>query len=288
MTGFGRGRHAEGAWAVSVELSSVNRKNLDIQVNLPRGWEPLEAKLVSVIRSRLARGRVQVRVGITGSENPNLPHVDLDAAKEIKRDLDAAARQLRLQEVQDIEALLRIPEFWTREESEPDIDAVGTLAETVLSEALTRLIESRRTEGEHLTRVLGEQVTELRGLLAELEKGCAGVKESYREKLLGGLREAGLNEEWTEHPRIVQEIALFAEKTDVREEIDRIRSHLAQAKSKLGDSEPVGRGLDFLAQELGREINTLSVKTQGVELTRLALRFKEVLEQFREQIQNVE
>ncbi len=287
MTGFGRGAAQGAGFSIQVEASTVNRKNLDPQVNLPRAFQALEPLCLKAIQSRIARGRVNLKVGIDAVSVAAGVALDMARAEWVM----AASRQLAeshgLEPIRSVFELLRIPDVLKSTDSVPDLDAAMPVLEQALTEALDELLAMRRREGVHLADVLSQAVDVLEAVALEIEPLLQPAREAMVAKLRQGLADLGLPPD-PQDPRLLQEIALYAERSDVREELDRIRGHLAQVRERLRSDAPVGRALDFLAQELAREFNTLSVKSPGIEINRLALRGKEGVEVFREQVQNVE
>jgi uncharacterized protein (TIGR00255 family) len=292
MTGFGRAEVRGDALVVTVEARSVNHRHLDVVLRLPRGLSPLELEARRVVTSRLERGRIDVSVQVA-AVNGSTQRVVADAA--LAREYVARARALGA-ELADLgvtgavtlEWLLQRPGVVRVEEAESTEAAVPWSAlEQALARAMDELVERRTAEGERLAQ-------ELRGLRAELATivetmaarapaGVARREERLRERLRGLLGAAGLDES-----RILTEAAVWADKADIAEELTRLRAHLAELALLLDKGGPVGRTLDFLLQELGREVNTVASKADDLELSQAALAGKGVLEKMREQVQNLE
>lgn len=287
MTGFGRGAAKEGGMSIDVEISSVNRKNLDVQISLPRGYAALEANCTREIAANLNRGRVQVRIFLAPNAESGTMRFDRATADRLLRDLNDFAGERNLRGVESVDTLLRISPLVREREPEADAESLWPVLNAALQSALAELTRARSTEGAHLRKVLSTLLSDLRALMTELEPLLPKAREELAEKLRSGAADlVALSPEM--EARMLQEIALYAEKTDVREEMDRLKGHLEQAEGKLDAREPVGRGLDFLCQEMAREWNTLSVKASNAEINRLALRGKEKVEMLREQAQNIE
>jgi len=287
MTGFGQGQaHAKGV-LVRVELSSVNRRNLDVNVSLPRAYAALEAHCQSLIQKRLNRGRVQARIEVRREVAEGAPHFDAGRAAAALNQANDFAAENGLEPVEHVRDLLRIA-FVPKNDEEPlDSTPVVPLCEAALKSALAGLELMRRKEGEHLAAVLLEQVRGLQAVVDAIDPLVDEARAEMVRKLRDAVAALGAGLASAE-PRLLQEIALYGERADIREELDRIRGHLKQALEKIQAEEPVGRGLDFLCQELAREFNTLSVKAARADINRLALEGKERVEMFREQVQNVE
>jgi uncharacterized protein (TIGR00255 family) len=292
MTGFGRAEVRGDALVVTVEARSVNHRHLDVVLRLPRGLSPLELEARRVVTSRLERGRIDVSVQVA-AVNGSTQRVVADAtlAREYvarARALGAELADLGVTGAVTLEWLLQRPGVVHVEEAESTEAAVPWSAlEQALARAMDELVERRAAEGERLAQ-------ELRGLRAELATivetmaarapaGVARREERLRERLRGLLGAAGLDES-----RILTEAAVWADKADIAEELTRLRAHLAELALVLDKGGPVGRTLDFLLQELGREVNTVASKADDLELSQAALAGKGVLEKMREQVQNLE
>lgn len=296
MTGCGAGAAERGGVRVEVRLSSVNRKGLDVLVGVPRGMGSLEAAVQRGVGARLARGRVtgEVRVDARGAGGAVAVDWALagDVAKagrelEERLGLGAAGRGLRVADVLAVPGVL----------AEADAGETAEKAEAALSEALgaalDELVAFREREGAALAEDLLGRVAALEGLRGELEGLAPGVGKAYEERLRKRIAEllagAGLGAAGPEtEERIVREVALFVDRADVTEELVRLRSHLAAMGEALRGDGAAGRRLDFLAQEAGREINTIGSKANDAEMTRRVVAFKTELERVREQIQNIE
>jgi uncharacterized protein (TIGR00255 family) len=287
MTGFGQASAHEDGGQVQVEISSVNRKNLDIQLSLPKGLSSLESTCHRLIAEGCARGRIQVRVVLERSVTAVQWELKRDQAGFLLEQANAFAHQHGLKPIDAVSELLRLPQVWGEAESEEDTEQLRPLIEKALTEAVGELRQMREREGVHLQKVLEGLVEACAKMVEDLLPLLPAAREEAGEKLKRSVAELGeLSPEM--QSRVLQEIALYGEKTDVQEEVDRLRGHCQQIRETLGRSDPVGRALDFLCQELAREWNTLSVKSARADINQLALQGKEVVEKIREQVQNVE
>jgi uncharacterized protein (TIGR00255 family) len=290
MTGYGRGEAARDGYKVTIELSSVNRKQSEIVVNLPRELEPLEARLRDQINRCIARGRLSVRVAWHAADETwkQRAHVNLPLAKAYAAEFARLATALKLDGGVSLEALLRVPGVVRTVELEEDAEALWPLLEAALKRALTALLRTRQREGSHLAKDLKTRMEAMRRQAAVVEERAPLVAESYRAQLLARIREAGLAGIPAEDERMLKEVVFFADRSDITEELTRLQSHFRQFGDCLKSAEPVGRMLDFLAQEIGREINTIGSKANDPEISRTVVMLKTELEKFREQAQNVE
>lgn len=288
MTGFGEGAASVSGIRVTAEVSSVNRKQLDINVNLPRNLVTLDALVQSKVRAEFSRGRVSGIIRVEAADgSAGSVKVDEKLAAQYVEGIRKAAKKLKLTDDLGSESIARLPGVVSVEQDNLDADHVSGVLEQALTKALKGLAKMRIAEGKALEKDLRERITLLDESVKEIRKLSESVVSSYREKLFQRLEDAGL-EDLASDERVVKELAIFADRCDISEELTRLKSHLAQTRKLLRSSEPVGRTLDFLCQELFREINTVGSKANEVEITRLVVAFKTELERIREQVQNIE
>jgi uncharacterized protein (TIGR00255 family) len=288
MTGFGEGTASAGGIRVTVEISSVNRKQLDVNISLPRNLIALDARVQSLVRREFSRGRIS---GVARVEAANgaagTVKIDGVLAAQYVDGIRSVAKKLKLTDDLGAEALSCFPGVISVEQENLDADHVSAVLDDAMDNALRGLAKMRLIEGKALAADLRERLTLLDELMKDIRTLSAHVVKNQREKLFQRLEDAGLNDLAADE-RMVKEVALFADRCDISEELTRLKSHLAQARKLLRSSEPVGRTLDFLCQELFREINTIGSKANEVEITRQAVAFKTELERIREQVQNIE
>jgi uncharacterized protein (TIGR00255 family) len=290
MTGFARGHGVSGSYAWAWEIKSVNGKGLDLRLRLPSGWDAIE----TVVRGRaaecLARGSIQANLTVERSGAAAVVRVNtavLDAilatARELSSRIDAAAPSL-----DGLLALKGVMEVSEAEESEEERRRAETAAVAGFTELLGALTEMRQREGRALGRVLSMRLGEIGALAQRAELVPGRRPEAIRVRLAEQVATLLAQSDRFDPDRLHQEAILIATKADVREELDRLAAHVAQARQLVEQGGPIGRRLDFLAQELNREANTLCAKANDVELTNIGLELKAAVEQFREQVQNVE
>jgi uncharacterized protein (TIGR00255 family) len=287
MTGFGSGRGAFDREDVVVEVRSVNHKFCEIKVRLPRELSVLETDIGRTVKERLARGGIEVTVRRAGPGGSMAPRVDAALAEAYARAYaEVAARlgmhgQVTLSDIVSAEGVIRL------DDREADLDAARAATERALAQALEALVAMRAREGEALRRDLDARLAAVEGLVARVETLAPAAVEHHRARLAERVQEltSGIP---LDPSRLAQEIALLAERTDVAEEVTRLRSHVAQARQLLGSGEPAGRKLDFLVQEMHREGNTIGSKSQNAEISGIVVTIKAEIERMREQVQNVE
>ena len=288
MTGFGQGRGESQGEAVSVELRSVNGKFCEVKPRLPRELAPLEAELVKTVKARLSRGVVDVFVRReTASARGMMPRVDLPLAAAYTKALRELKTELGLSGEPSVSDLAQLDGVLSLAEAAPDAAALQPALTAALQGALEALEAMRKREGEALAR-------DMLARFDAIEKGAAEVKrlsplqvEAQRDRL--SARVAELSRGMALDPsRLAQEVALFADRTDVAEELTRLASHLEQLRALVASDVPAGRKLEFLVQEVNREINTIGSKSQHAGIASLIVDLKAELERVREQVQNVE
>jgi uncharacterized protein (TIGR00255 family) len=290
MTGYGRGECARGGYKATVELSSVNRKQAELQVILPRELEVLEAQVRDVVNRVVSRGKVTARIMLHAAGNAAAPRllVNRRLAQAYARELRHLARELKLEGPLTIETLARAPGVLEVESLEGDAEAFWPVIESALNEALNALLETRAREGGHLAKDLSRHIQLMRMAVVRIEKRAPSVQERYRRQLMARLKAAGLPKEALDDERLLKELVLFADRSDISEELARLKSHFKQFDDCMKSSKPVGRMLDFLAQEINREVNTIGSKANDAEIAREVVILKTELEKFREQAMNVE
>ena len=289
MTGHGRGQAAGGGLRVEVEISTVNRRQLDIQLTLPPPLRLLESRIQDEIAKSVARGRVLVEVVVQGSERVKREaiRVNQDLAKAYVEALRGAAKKLNLRDDLGVSELARLPGVLHYEPLDEDVRKAWPLVEQAVARALEALQRMRAREGAALRRDLTKRLDILAAGVAVIRREAPQVAERYRKNLRERLAKAGLVEGGSDD-KLQRELVLFADRSDITEELTRLDSHLAQARKLISQVEPSGRSLDFLAQEFFREINTIGSKANDAVIAAQVVTFKAELERLREQVQNVE
>ena len=288
MTGFGSADYtSESGVQIHVDISSYNKKQLDIRLHLPPGLAAYESGLRKMVSGKVFRGSVGVKVEITPGENA------LNSYFEVNRKLAAAyvksanrlKERLNLSGNVDINEVLKVPGVLTEAEFENLVSE--TDLQTALEAALNKLLGMRKTEGDELRNDISSRIDTLASILASIEPLTGKIPEIHRERLMTNLKNSGLDLS-SDDERVLKEVIIFTDRYDVSEEITRIKSHFAQFAKLLEDTEPVGRAMEFLLQELQREINTLGTKSAHSDISPYVVKFKTELEKIREQVQNVE
>ena len=291
MTGFGRATHEGGGVGLDVEARSVNHRHLDVRIRLPRAFADQEARLKKRVASRLSRGKVDVTVNLVVGQSTSRLEIDEAIAAQYVEVAQRLREAHDLGDGLDVSSLLTLPGVTSLVENEVDPDRLLGPLEAALDEAVEAMIAMRMAEGESLAAEFEGRLRTVAGLAEAFEARAGEVVEVARQRLRKRAeqieREVGLMDE----ARLHQEIVIAADKLDITEELVRLRSHVDQFRETLvsaGPGEPVGRRLDFLLQELGRETNTVGSKASDAPLAQDVVELKTELERIREQVQNVE
>jgi uncharacterized protein (TIGR00255 family) len=290
MTGFARGHGVDGSYAWSWEIKSVNAKGLDIRLRLPPGWDAIELPARTRANEKLSRGTVYANLTVerkgvapTVKVNESVLNAVLATLKSLGGKVDAQKPTL-----DGILALKGVIEVTEEDEREEDRRAAEVAILAGFDKLLADLIAMRREEGNTLGRLLSTRLSEIAALAARAEAAPGRKPEAIKARLAEQVATLLAASTRFDSDRLHQEAILLATKADIREELDRLTSHVAQVQKMIADGGPIGRRLDFLAQELNRESNTLTAKANDTELTNIGLELKSVVEQFREQVQNLE
>ncbi len=287
MTGFGAGRAERGGEEIDVEVRSVNHKFCEVKVRLPREWQALEADVVRLVKVRLARGGIEVNARRSVARGGLAPRVDEALAAEYVRAFSALREKLSLPGEISLGEILAAEGVVTLEERSADLPAARAALEAALGQALDSLVGMREREGEALARDLAGRLAALEEMVGRIEALAPQTVEHYRQRLAERVAELSRGYE-PDAARLATEVAILADRLDVSEEITRLRSHAAQMRALVAGREPAGRKMDFLVQEMNREVNTIGSKAQSGEIAATVVSLKAEIERMREQVQNVE
>ncbi len=290
MTGYGRGECAQDGFKITIELSSVNRKQSEISMNLPRELEVLEAQIRDEINRSISRGRLTVRLALHAAEEGGSGKVraNLPLAKAYVRELNRLARALKLKEQATLDLLMRIPGVLHSGTEILEAEDLWPAVRKALQAALTMLVRMRVREGAHLAVDLKHRIKAIRHAAARIQQHSPEVRKRYQAQLRDRIKAAGLEMPALDDERLIKEVVYFADRSDISEELTRLQSHFQQFEDCVKSGDPVGRTLDFLSQEMNREINTIGSKANDTLISREVVILKTELEKFREQVQNVE
>jgi uncharacterized protein (TIGR00255 family) len=290
MTGFARSHGASGPYAFEWELKSVNAKGFDLRMRLPPGWDDLEAFARKSAGEMLSRGTVYANLSVKRAGAASSVRINEDVLASIVKVAGVLAGKIDAvaPSIDGLLAIKGVIEVVDPETNEEEDKAAKTAAAAAFDQALANLVEMRRREGMTLGQILIQRMDEIEALAKKAEAAPGRKPEAIKVRLaeqIAALLEAS---DRLDPDRLNQEAIMIAAKADIREELDRIASHISQAREMIGKGGPIGRRLDFLAQEFNREVNTCCSKSNDLELTNTGLEMKNVVEQFREQVQNLE
>ena len=287
MTGYGRFRLSKDGREMRVEVNSVNHRFLDISSKMPRNLSFLDDSLRKEIAEQLSRGHIDVFVNYSNMR---------DDAKEVRIDLPLALSYLKtvreLKETADVPGelsvtdFIRLPDVLSIIEAEEDQQAVRELFVSAIRGALASLVKMRRDEGEHLRKDILDKLDRITQIRENISKRAPEIVKGYQEKLAQRL--AKLVDGQIDESRFITEVAIFADRAAIDEELVRLESHVLQVRNTVGENNPVGKKLDFLVQEMNREFNTIGSKAMDAEIAQLVVEAKGEIEKLREQVQNVE
>jgi uncharacterized protein (TIGR00255 family) len=287
MTGYGRATAPIGSHTLTVQVNSVNRKTLDLTMKIPREWESLEPLVGELVRQTAARGKVHVEVELTGSSTGADIDWDEAAAAALFKRLAQFSSSRGVDFKPTPELLLTLLNSQRRGSSFPDVETIEPVLLDALAEALKNFAAMRAKEGSALLTDFLKRLDILVTLVAAVAQRAPLVTAGYRDTLHKRLREAGLELDVSDE-RVLKEVALFADRCDITEELTRLRSHLDQFTTLLKSNGEIGRKSEFILQEIGREIHTIGSKANDLEISKNVIELKNELERIREQIANVE
>ena len=290
MTGFARSHGTSGPYAFEWELKSVNAKGFDLRMRLPPGWDELELFAKKRAGEVLSRGTVYANLNVRRSNPLSVVRINEEVLASIVKVAGVLAGKIDAV-APSIDGLLGIKgviEVVEPESNEDEDNAAKAAAGAAFDQALLDLVEMRQREGVTLGQILSQRMDEMERLATKAEAAPGRKAEAIKARLVDQIATLLEASDRFDADRLNQEALLIAAKADIREELDRIASHISQAREMIAKGGPIGRRLDFLAQEFNREVNTCCSKSNDVELTNTGLAMKNVVEQFREQVQNLE
>lgn len=288
MTGFGQAQIQTETYSLRIEVKTVNHRFLEVVLRAPRHLGELEEGIKKYVQSRLRRGRVEIFIAFEeiGIKMPVLA-VDNDLALAYHKSLLQLADLLDIERSLDLKTLVSLPGIVSLSKSEDDMEEIKQLAEASLAEAIDALISMREEEGARLAADLKARIVLLIGFAKEIAGMSKSVVTDYQSKLQERIAEL-LNDVQVDESRLANEVAFFADRADISEELTRLDSHFSQFSDILESEEAAGRKLEFILQEMNREVNTIGSKANDLRISRLVIEAKSELEKMREQVQNIE
>ncbi|SFP93273.1 TIGR00255 family protein [Lachnospiraceae bacterium XBB1006] len=288
MTGFGRDESSNDNYKISVELKAVNHRYFDVSTKMPKKLNMFDSSIRSLLKNYIQRGKVDLYIMFEdfteGQENVKY---NSTVANEYVKYLKQMADEFGLDNDIRISSLARMPEVFSMEEVALDEEALWSQLKETLENACKQFVSSREVEGERLKEDLLNKLSEMSAYVAFIEERSPQIISEYRQRLLDKIADL-LEDTKIDESRVVQEVTIFADKVCVDEEIVRLKSHIEATKEALLSGDSVGRKLDFIAQEMNREANTILSKSTDLEISNIGIELKTLIEKVREQIQNIE
>ncbi|MCC8131228.1 MAG: YicC family protein [Ruminococcus sp.] len=288
MTGYGRAKKTYGNREITVELRAVNHRFFEFSAKYPRQYAFIEDKLKTLYAKEINRGKVESYITIVTTDSSDVSvNVNTELARNYIEALRAAGNELSLKDDLTLSQLFRIPDLFSATKQETDEDEIWQEVSETATEALAGFVAMREAEGERLKVDILTKLDLIESMVCEIEKRSPTVTEEYQKRLYARLQDV-LEGKNIDDSRILTETAIFADKTAVDEETVRLHSHIAAFRELLEQNEPIGKKLDFLVQEINREINTTGSKCSDLTITKIVVELKSMVEKIREQIQNIE
>ncbi len=289
MTGFGRGESQSKDIKFLVELKSLNHRYMDVSIKMPKLFTYLEEKIRQRIKDQVKRGRVEVFITYENLGDSEVKvTADMPLARHYLQALNELEEQLDITNDATVSLISKFPDVIRVEKQEMDEDEVSQCLLTGIENALTKLIEMRRVEGQQLKEDILKRLNIISGMLKEIAERSPHVVTEYRQRLTERIKEILEDGYSLDDNRIIMEVALFADKSNITEELVRFESHIGQFHKAMDEDDSVGRKLDFLIQEMNREVNTIGSKANDLFITNIVVNIKSELEKMREQVQNIE
>ena len=288
MTGYGKAEFCEGGISLVVELKTVNNRFLDVIPKYPRSFISLDDLIRKTVQNKIKRGRIELFISYTNTEdNGKSIEIDKNLASGYVEASRILAEEFNLQDDLTSTYLMRCPDVITEKVNESSEDKISAILTATLNEALDNLNAMREVEGEKLKRDVLSRCSEVERLVGEIEARAPMIKSEYESRLKVRMTEI-LGDVKYDETRLLTEVAIFADKSNIDEEITRLKSHISQLRTICEGKDDVGKKLDFLMQEFNRETNTVCSKSNDVKLTKFGLALKNEIENMREQVQNIE
>jgi len=288
MTGFGRGEYSQDGKEFTVEIKTVNHRYSDVFIKLPRQIGFLEDRVREMVGKAISRGKIDVFVTYFNySDDSKYVTFDEVLAKSYISAVEALRDKYGLKDDISVSLISRYPDVLKVEQNKEDEEALWSMLRIAVENALASLVTMRENEGEGLKSVLLDRASYIEGIIAEISKHAPEVPNEYKLKLEARIKDL-LQQQVVDESRLATEVAIFADRCSIDEELVRLASHIGQMREALSMNQPVGRKLDFLVQEMNREINTIGSKANDLLITKNVVELKSEIEKVREQIQNIE
>jgi uncharacterized protein (TIGR00255 family) len=287
MTGFGRGEFSQGASTFSVDVRSVNHRYSDVSVRMPRAMSVLEEKVREFVTEKISRGKVDVYINYNTFGQNSQVKLDTNLAKAYVDSLNTLKEMFGIRDDISLSLLTRFPDIMALESVEMDMDELWVMLKQALEMAFNALVEMRQREGERLKNDLLEKLVNVKGFVGNIKEKSYSIVDEYKNKLYDRIKELTKDIQIDEN-RLLTEVAVFADKSSIDEELVRLESHLEELQKALNIKGSVGKKLDFIIQEMNREVNTIGSKITDLGILNNVISIKTEIEKIREQVQNIE
>ena len=289
MTGYGKGEHNDGKRSITAEIKTINNRYCDINIKTPRHLRFFEDNIRKILKNGVQRGRIDVYINIDYiSESDTVIVPNMCLAKQYKNAIDEIRNELNITSSASIDTIIKFQDVLVAKEDTQDEEELRICVETAMNNAVKNLIDMRLVEGEQLESDIRSSMAKILEIMDEIAKNSGTIVQDYKTKFEARIKELlGSTYEMDEN-RLYNEIVIYADKSDINEEIVRFRSHMSQLDSALRTGGSIGRKLDFIIQEANREINTIGSKIGNLDIIQMVIEIKNLLEKVREQIQNIE
>lgn len=289
MTGYGKGVHNDGKRIITAEIKTINNRYCDINIKTPRHLRFFEENIRKTLKNSIQRGRIEVYINIDYlSESDTVIVPNLCLARQYKKAIDEIKEELEIKSNVSLDTMVRFQDVLATREDTEDEEELRTCVEAAMDNAVENLIAMRALEGEQLEADIRSGMVKILKLLKEIERNSETLIADYKAKFEVKIKELLGNSYELDENRLYNEIVIYADKSDINEEIVRFKSHMCQLDSVLTAGGAVGRKLDFIIQEANREINTIGSKVGNLEIIQVVIEIKNILEKIREQVQNIE
>ncbi|MGB7604311.1 MAG: YicC/YloC family endoribonuclease [Lutisporaceae bacterium] len=287
MTGFGRGEATRDNITFTVDIKSVNHRYSDISVRMPRVVQALEQKVREYVNSKLNRGKIDIYINYDSFGKDTKVKLDTNLAAAYVDSLNVLKEQFGIKDELSLSLLTRFTDILKLDTEEQDVDLLWSILSDALEQAVSSLVDMRSREGERLRKDMLLKLDNIKNIVEDIKAMSAGLADEYRAKLYEKIKELTKEIQLDEN-RILTEVAIFADKSGIDEEIVRLGSHLEEFKKTLNIKTPIGKKLDFIVQEMNREVNTIGSKSSNLGVVNNVISIKTEIEKVREQIQNIE
>lgn len=287
MTGFGRGEFSQGTSTFTVDVRSVNHRYCDVSVRIPRSMSVLEEKVREYVSERISRGKVDVYINYNTFGQNSQVKLDTDLAGAYVDSLNSLKEMFQIKDDISLSLLTRFPDIMSLETVEQDMEELWIILKGALEMAFDALVEMRSREGVRLKNDLLEKLVDVKSLVENIKETSLGIVDEYKNKLYDRIKEL-IKDIPIDENRLLTEVAVFADKSSIDEEIVRLESHIDELRKALSINGPAGKKLDFIIQEMNREVNTIGSKITDLGILNNVISIKTEIEKIREQVQNIE